>query len=295
MLGNNRSSHVNLCTVGMLLLCLASSEAFAPPALAQKSPVASKVNAEVNADGIVRKMIRVYQSAQSIQENTEARINLAANTEIYQQSEIKIKQPNLLYLSSEDPKLGTYKVYCNGNTVIVYSGAMNTYTTYTKIASPANFRSIVQTFANAGAFLMGKPIGQMLNAFTFMSANGLPEECSKFRFVKMETVEGRQAVVVTGQANITWLYTLIPLKAANYDRRDITLWIDAKQFVLMKSSCDIQWHAGATKGSNNPAGNIRSTLRFSEVHHNIRLNASLSNKTFDFSPPSQAVEKLSGQ
>ena len=81
-----------------------------------------------DADAIVRKMVITYQSAQSVQEKSEAKMKTIEGREFFQSSEVKFRRPNLLYIASTDPQLGTYTVYCNGRTVTMYTGTQNIFT-----------------------------------------------------------------------------------------------------------------------------------------------------------------------
>ena len=241
-----------------------------------------------NADTLVRKMVLTYQSAQTVQEKSEAKMQDLKGQEFYQTSTVKFRRPNLLYISSTDPKLGTYSVYCNGKTVTMYTGTQNIFT---KRDAPINLRKTVQSLFATGMELLNIPVTQMLNPVSFMSADGLPDECKKYRYVREEAVDGRHVFVVSGQADPKWAMALMPVKDAVLIRRNITLWIDSSRFVLLKASCDIIYSFEAPVKPGQQSRTLTSNLRFTETHRDIALNVPIREETFFFQLPKGAVEK----
>lgn len=242
-----------------------------------------------DADAIVRKMVITYQSAQSVQEKSEAKMKTIEGREFFQSSEVKFRRPNLLYIASTDPQLGTYTVYCNGRTVTMYTGTQNIFT---KRDSPTNLRQTVQSLHDTGNDLLGTPVTQILSPVSFMSANGMPDECKKFHFVKEDTLDGKRVYVVSGQADVNWALSLFTFKEMKFLRRDITLWIDASRSLLLKASCDMIYSYETPVKAGQRINTVVSCLRFTETHSNIALNVPIREETFFFQLPRGAVEKF---
>ena len=246
-----------------------------------------------DADAIVRRMVTVYQSVQTLQERSEAKMQGASpGTDYIQASQLKYKRGNgsiYLYIQSNDRQIGTYEAYCSGKTITVFTGKENAYT---KRAAGINLRQNLQTLSRAAESLSGTPINQMLNPVSFLSAKGMPDECKSFRLLRQETLNPshRRAFVVTGAADENWLYGIIGARNIQFDRRAITLWIDAENSTLLLATCDLVFHQDIPQ----KRGLVRqSTLRFSESHSDIVLNAPLNDQefNFDFSRHKGAVEK----
>lgn len=241
-----------------------------------------------DANTVVRKMVLTYQSAQTVQEKSEAKMQDLKGQEFYQTSTVKFRRPNLLYISSTDPKLGTYSVYCNGKTVTMYTGTQNIFT---KRDAPTNLRKTVQSLYATGMDLLNIPVTQMLNPVSFMSADGLPDECKKYRYIREDIIDGRHVFVVGGQADPKWAMALIPLKDVNFLKRDITLWIDASRFLLLKASCNVVYSFEAPAKEGQQGRTLTSNLKFTETHRDIALNIPIREETFFFQLPKGAVEK----
>lgn len=233
-------------------------------------------------------MIATYQSAQAFDETSEALIKGEGRSDYIQSTTLRFKQPNLLYLSSEDPSIGTYQGFCNGKTITVYSGTQNTYT---KRNSPVSLRQTMSKLASAGQLLINVSIVQMLNPISFMSAKSMPDECKFFRFVRMDVVDGNKVAVVTGQADSDWLLDVGVPKQTVFDRREITLWVDTSQHLLRRASCDLRWHVNLGKPSSGHANVVVGNLNFVETHHASRVNPPLRDEDFFFVPPKGSVER----
>ena len=243
----------------------------------------------VDGNAIVRRMMTTYRSAQAFEETSEAKIKGIGQADYIQSTTIRFKRPNLFYLSSEDPVVGTYQGFCNGKTVIVYSGAKNTYT---QRNSPVNLPQTMTRLYSAGKSLMENlSIIQMLSPIGFLSAKGMPDECKNFRFVRMDVVDGNKVAVVTGQADSNWLQSQDVPKQTVFDRRDVTFWVDTHTYLLRKASCDLRWHSNQGAALKQSAGASSAGFQFVETHHGSRVNLPLRDEDFFFNAPKGAVEQ----
>ena len=119
----------------------------------------------------------------------------------------------------------------------------------------------------------------------------MPDECKAYRFVKEETVEGKRAYVVSGQADLNWSLSLMPVKDVTFLRRDITLWIDEKRFYLLKASCNIIYRVALPTKPGQKSSVVISNISFTESHRDITLNIPIHEEDFFFQAPRGAVEK----
>ena len=245
--------------------------------------------ASPDANALVRRMIATYQSAQTFEETSEAKIKASDNPEYIQQTTLRFKRPNLLYLASEDPNIGTYHGYCSGKVITLYTGALNTYT---KRNSPAGLRPTLSKLATTGAELMGIPIVQMLSPVGFMIARDTPDECKNFQFVRTETLEGSKVVVVTGPADAAFLHTLKAPPQTVFDKKQVTLWIDAERNLLRKASFNLQYRIVVSASGNKFTTPVNGGMKFEEVHRNIHLNTPFRDEDFFFVPPKGSAERF---
>ncbi len=246
-------------------------------------------NRPVDANVLVRKMIAMYQGTQTLEEATEARVKEYGKSDYVQSTTLRFKRPNLIYLSSEDPAIGTYQGFCNGKTITVYSGTQNTYT---KRNSPTDLRQTLGKFSAAGEYLMGVSIVQMLSSIDFIAAKTMPDECKNFQFIRNEILDGNRVTVVTGQANSGWLATMGAPKETVYARREVTLWIDTSRFLLRKASCDLQWRVNVGPTEKKSAQIVLEGIKFVETHRSTRVNTPLRDEDFFFIAPKGAVERF---
>ena len=246
-------------------------------------------NRAVDANVLVRKMIAMYQGTQTLEEATEAKVQEYGKSDYVQSTTLRFKRPNLIYLSSEDPAIGTYQGFCNGKTITVFSGTQNTYT---KRNSPTDLRQTLGKFSAAGEYLMGVSIVQMLSSIDFIAAKTMPDECKDFKFIRSEMLDGNRVAVVTGQANAGWLATMGAPKQTVYVRRQVTLWIDTSRFLLRKASCDLQWRVNVGATGKKGVETVIGGIKFVETHRSTRVNTPLRDEDFFFIAPKGAVERF---
>lgn len=257
----------------------------AAPAASERKLNANRV---INANALVRKMMATYQSAQAIEETSEAKVKEYGKADYIQSTTLRFKGPNLIYLASEDPSIGTYQSFCNGKTITVYTGRHNTYT---KRNSPIGLPKTLTKLAAAGELILGVSVVQMLSPLSFMSGKAMPQECRNFQYVREEMLEGNKVIVVTGQANLAWLQTMGAPQQTVLDRREVTLWIDANRFLLRKAACDLLWRFKKVSASQN-VSTVTGGFKFVEVHRATRMNPPLRDEDFFFVPPTGAVEQF---
>lgn len=281
--GNRATSKLGRLSSMAGFLLIAGSILMAPAASGRE--VAA--NRGVDANTLVRRMIAMYQGAQTLEESTEAKVKEVGKADYVQATTLRFKRPNLIYLSSEDPAIGTYQGFCNGKNITVYSGTQNTYT---KRNSPGDLRQTLGKFAAAGEALMGVSVVQMLSSIDFIAAKTMPEECKSFKFVRTDLLDGNKVMVVTGLADPAWLQTMGAPKQTVYVRREVTLWIDTSRYLLRKASCDLQWRVsiGAQKGA---VDTMTGGIKFVETHRATRVNTPLRDEDFFFVAPRGAVER----
>lgn len=241
----------------------------------------------VDADAIVRRMLRAYQTAQSIQEVAEAKVTLFPNPEYIQTTAVKFKRPNLLLQTTQDPHGGTVDVYCNGKTLTVYSGKQNIFT---KRTAPGSVPQTLNAMTLASKDLTGSDNTPILSPFSFLRAGKHLDEVKSMRFVREETLDGRRVYVLTGTADNDWLNALLPAKNLQWQQRDISLWIDAETSLLRKSRCRL---IGRVAGFRNGKQSYSSFgLGFEEVHRDTVLNVPLRDEDFIFRQPKNAAEQF---
>lgn len=242
-----------------------------------------------DADAIVRRMVSVYQGAQTLQESAEAKMQeLGGRGEYIQTTQLKYSRANgsnYLYIRSTDPKDGTYEAYCNGKSITVYRGARNAYTK--RAATSELSRNVAALSRAAESFAetennQGGATMQILNPISFLSAKGMPQECKKFQLVRQDTLDRRRAFVVKGSADTDWLYSLIRTKVAQFDNRTVTLWVDAENYTLLKAECDLRFHIDIRSKPNQPITRVQYGLTLSETHRDIVLNAPINDQEFNF-------------
>ncbi len=242
-----------------------------------------------DADAIVRRMISVYQGAQTLQESAEAKMQeLGGRGEYIQTTQLKYSRANgsnYLYIRSTDPKDGTYEAYCNGKTITVYKGVINAYTK--RAATSELSRNVAALSKSVESFTENRDskeqaTQQILNPISFLGAKGMPRECKKFQLVRQDTLDRRRAYVVRGSADSDWLYSLFPNKSVQFDTRTVTLWVDAENSTLLKAECDLRFHIDVRTKPKQPVTRIQYGLTLSETHRDIILNAPINDQEFNF-------------
>lgn len=241
----------------------------------------------VDADAIVRRMLRAYQTAQSIQEVAEAKVTLFPNPEYIQTTAVKFKRPNLLLQTTQDPHGGTVDVYCNGKTLTVYSGKQNIFT---KRTAPGSVPQTLNAMTLASKDLTGSDNTPILSPFSFLRAGKHLDEVKSMRFVREETLDGRRVYVLTGTADNDWLNALLPAKNLQWQQRDISLWIDAETSLLRKSRCRLIGRMSVVRNGKQSYSSFG--LGFEEVHRDTVLNVPLRDEDFIFRQPKNAAEQF---
>jgi hypothetical protein len=110
----------------------------------------------------------------------------------------------------------------------------------------------------------------------------MPVEAQSFRYVNMQTVEGRKTYVVAAQASASWMRAQVPNKSFTPDRRDIILNIDAKTNLLVRASALLTWRRPIRVVGNSQPQMQLIGWRLIETHRRTELNTPIADSVFDF-------------
>ena len=73
------------------------------------------------------------------------------------------------------------------------------------------------------------------------------------------------------------------------DRRGFSLWIDQKNYLLLKATSDLAWHA-IVPHEGKPSTLFRFTIQMTEQYRNTVQNPTFNDAVFRFIPPKGAEE-----
>lgn len=243
--------------------------------------------ATTDANAIIKRMLRTYQNAQTLQEQAEAKLTLMGGNSYVQSTTLKFKKPGQFTCESTDPMMGTVTIYCTGQTVTIYSGKQNIFT---KRTAATDMTKNLKTLERASSDLLGTELQQILNPLSFIAAKGMPREASQFRYGGLQTIRGRKYHLVTAQADSAWIATLVPTMKITPKQRDIGLWIDAEKNLLVKAVLRITWVATEPGAGGQNAPKTTGGFAFEENHRNTVLNGVFKDTDFQFIPPKDAKE-----
>ncbi|MCS6775460.1 MAG: DUF2092 domain-containing protein [Chloroherpetonaceae bacterium] len=265
-----------VCLIATGSMTLASSAA--GPAL----PAGSALD----ANALVRRMVAAYRKAQTIQENTEARMVMPDGSSFIQSGAIKWRRPNQVYIYSQDPQQGTMHVYSDGRLITVYSQRQNIFTN--RNAMP-DLQGTMRVVTKAAQDAFGVQFNQVLSPISFLLSDGMPREARSFRFAGEASVNGRRAYKVVGQADTAWMRNMVPDATIVPVKRNVALWIDAQTSLLLKASGDFAWKVTAADGMRLEQP-VTGGVFFEETHFNTRLNAPIEETAFRFRAPRGAKQ-----
>ncbi len=246
---------------------------------------AAPPSASVAAEAIARKMVSVYQRADTVQETTEAAIVLNGQKYI-QTGTLKFKRPNLLFSTSQDPESGSLATYANGKTVTLYRGLQNLYT---KRTAAADMPSIINTASRAGLVSLRIQSTPVLNPLSFLMAHGLPREATGWRDDGLKVVRGRRAHLLTGRASGDfWIKVLFGETQPQLQSGVVSLWVDAENSLLLRAAVSLKWKF--PNGGPNEARGAVGAFQMEENHFGATINAGVNPDEFRFAPPKGAKE-----
>jgi outer membrane lipoprotein-sorting protein len=269
--------------------CLRAVLYTVPALFAWALPLRAGADFESTPDpvALVRTMIATYQSATTIQETSEARVN-DGMAEYIQASSLKFKKPRLMIITSQDPQTGTLSTYVNAKTITIYSGKQNIYT---KRTTPETLQATFALINRAAGESLGMQFIQIFNPASFLlAANGKLREADGFRYVGKQAVDGHNTILIVGRANDALFQKLAPEVKLTPEKRDVALWIDAQSNLLVRCRCLLTWLIAIPAQGTTPARSLRRGLVLDEVHRDSRLNAPISDDEFRFTPPKESRE-----
>jgi outer membrane lipoprotein-sorting protein len=237
-----------------------------------------------DANALVRKMVTTYQKANSIQETTEATVQMPGSGSYVQISNMKWRRPNHTYLYTQDPQQGTVSVYTDGKLITIYSAKQNIYT---RRNAPTDLRGTMDVITKASSDAFNVQMNQILNPISFLLTKDMPREAKGFRYLGETTLNGRRAHKVVGQADLNWIRAMAPERTIVPGKRELTLWIDVQTNLLLKSAGAFTWKVTATNGNKLPRP-VPDGILFEETHRNTLLNVAMRDEDFRFSPPKGA-------
>lgn len=242
-----------------------------------------------DANSLVKRMISLYQNAQTLQETTESKIFQTNGQQFVQSSSLKYKRPNLLMFTLQDPNMGSMVYSSNGKTITVYSGKQNIFT---KRTAPKNAPEIAGVLSRTSMELTGVGQDQMLSPLEFFGTRGMPKEAKTFRYVGTKSIEGHKTYQLNGQIDMDWLHNLMPDSRITPVRRDVVLLIDTQTNLLVRASLVATWKVEALGQGDSALLAAQRGFAFEETHRGTVLNAALRDQDFQFYPPKGAVEKF---
>jgi hypothetical protein len=113
-------------------------------------------------------------------------------------------------------------------------------------------------------------------------------EAKNFRFVGAEMINGRNTSRVAGQVELDWMRLVFGDPRLTPVQRDVTLWIDNSNGLLVKAALRLAWTTNIVV-QGKPA-KAAGGFSFEEVHRGTLLNGTLSDEEFRFSPPKGALQ-----
>jgi outer membrane lipoprotein-sorting protein len=238
------------------------------------------VNSAQAQDGntIVRKMITTYQSMQTFQETSEAKVLILGGPQQIQSSTFKYQKPSMFVSTTSDPQNGSIAIYSDGKAITVYGGRQNLFT---RRDVQANLAQTVSTYERVSDEVMGMKIKQMLSPMSILMAKGELKEANRFKLLGSAKVDGKDTYVVASPISAAWVQEIVGNVPLMAERSEVRIWIDKQTNQMLRGACRIVWKAPAQiKGKIVVQGFV-----LQEEHRNIKANASIVHDDFRFAPP----------
>ena len=241
-----------------------------------------------DANAIVRKMIETYQKAESIHETSAANYSDSKGTKLSQSYVIKYQKPNKFVITSVDPTNGTLAAYSNGSVVRFFSGMHRQYAENRSAPDPATTVDVIGQLARK---VTSNGFDQSLNPISFLLAQGMPRECRSFKYAGVKTVEGHKVFVVSGTADEAWTRSVVPVLGGTSTARDLTLFIDAKTYLLLRAKAHLVWAIKTPAHDGKPAASKEYSIHFEETHFGTALGERIPPDDFTFTPTGDVALK----
>ncbi len=263
--------------------------AFTPLAAPSRPLSAQQKRPSGDANALVRQMIASYHTLQSLEERSEARVQVGSR-EFLQTAVLRYKKPNFLILTTQDPDTGTYTVQADGKTLVVYSARTSVYL---RRNAPPTLEAAITSLQTLSLREMGIQNAQVLSPLSFLLAKEWPNEARSFTYVGLEVYDkglGRKAHHVTATALPRVLADLTGVSSAKPLRQKIDLWIDPVTHLAVRSHGEFAW-TQMTEGPDGKKHPVSDVLAFDEVRKSTQINGPMENGSFRFDPPKGATLK----
>jgi hypothetical protein len=233
----------------------------------------------------LQRMVAAYHALGSaeIRSESDTTLNYGYPSNVHQSTTLKFEaNPPRLSFEYQDPRDGTVKYFADGTGLIYYTGATNQFVQ--RSARPS-LRSIV---AQVDHF---EP--QVMSPMQFLVSDAAPPGVESARIVGRQRVGDHEALEVDGLFTDGYMRQLservygVPVAAT---RKSFTLWVDASNYLLLKSAVHFGWQ-GVVKAGGNREGILSPRMDISETVSQIVQNPRFAVDEFRFLHP-QGVHEV---
>ena len=253
-------------------------------------PAADAAPAAPDGNALVRKMVAVYQKANTLKADFEARIVQLGGSEYLQSGHLEFKRPLYISLYTTDPLAGSFQAITDPRTITVYGGQTNRYT---KRNAPPTLREMLDSLEKSSAdVLEGQRSTQLFSPLSFMTASGMPREAQSFTYSGIEAIKGRKTYRVKGKMNENFLKTILGSSKVMPVQRDVTLWIDAQTSLILRTSSTLSWRVPLPVRPGEKQKYGAGGIAFTETYSGQTINTPIADTVFHFVPPQGAEQRF---